>query len=228
MQRTTTGWWIVVVGLMVSTVAGAQWVAGSVVAEAPTTETPTSPTPDPEPLWILHRGLGSGTLGDERFGGDGRVVFELWATADASERSEPPTNPDVFQLPHRTATMVIEGVEGPIEITTPTRTFVNNRTRGVGFGRNAGLESFDLFHGPTDDAFETWDMTTPIGPITEVGLPLQWHIEPLIETNRGILAFDTVFVEIDPATFQMWTSEVFVDGFEDGTTDAWILDGPVP
>ena len=221
---------LVVVGLLLptmlllpATVSG-QWAGDVPVDRGEKAPAPGLEVLPSEPLWIVHEGTASGTLDGQPFGTTGRVGFVLRATADLSERTFQNGTTIVYQVPHRTALMTIEGV-GTVELLTPTRTFVNNDTQRVGFSRNVETSLADLFHGPVDAAFATWDMSTAIGPITSTGLTLQWNLEPAILTNAGILFVDTMFAEVDPATFQMFTSEVFADDFEDGTTDAWELNG---
>jgi hypothetical protein len=67
----------------------------------------------------------------------------------------------------------------------------------VGYSR-AGDFGADLFNGPVDSAFATWDMLTSIGPITGSGSLIQWDSEPVV-TSGGILAFNTASTS---ATFE--------------------------
>jgi hypothetical protein len=86
------------------------------------------------------------------------------------------------------ASIDIVGV-GAFTFLTPTRFFVNNLNDIVGFSR-AGTSGLDLFNGPTDSQFGTWDMLSGIGPVIGQGYLLQWSDTPMF-TDKGILAFNT-------------------------------------
>ncbi len=74
----------------------------------------------------------------------------------------------------------------------------------VGFSREPGAGGADLFNGPSHAQFATWDMLSPIGPISGSGYLLQWHYSP-IDTTGGILIFnddtcDATFTAALPTT----------------------------
>jgi len=91
-----------------------------------------------------------------------------------------------WSLDNASASISIAGM-GNFAFTSGTRTFVNNTDSSVGFSR-AGLGGSDLFDGPTDAAFATWDLLTSIGPISGTGSLMQWTLSP-VTTNAGTLVF---------------------------------------
>jgi hypothetical protein len=86
------------------------------------------------------------------------------------------------------ASIAISGL-GSFNFTTPTLIFVSNTLPGPGISRVIGGTGGDLFDGPTDPAFSTWDMLTAIGPISGDGELQQWDITP-VNTSGGVLRFD--------------------------------------
>jgi len=149
-------------------------------------------------LTFTHEGNGSGTLADSPFAASDFVVTAFGDTDDRQSFG------DGWWIDHISASISIDGL-GDFDFLTGTRTFVNNDTSTVGFSR-AG-SSADLFNGPTDAVFGTWDMLGPIGPISGSGRLMQWAYTPLINTTGGILIFDsdsgvsTTFTAIpEPAT----------------------------
>jgi hypothetical protein len=142
-------------------------------------------------LTLTHTGTGSGTLNGTPFTTTSFTITELIDTANRGSFSG--GFDDVDSL----ASIAITGL-GSFTFITPTRTFVNNSANIVGFARAGGS---DLFDGPTDAAFTSWDMLTGIGPITGTGLVLQWSASP-INTSGGILVFtNTPLGSPIPTTF---------------------------
>ena len=134
-------------------------------------------------LTFVHEGNGSGTLGGNPFAA---LDFVIAAVGDTGDR-------DLYSsgwfIDHLSASISIDGL-GDFELLTGTRTFVHNNHQTVGFSR-AGINGADLFDGPTDAQFATWDMLNPIGPISGSGSLMQWTNIPQINTTGGILAFDS-------------------------------------
>ncbi|MBN2271047.1 MAG: PEP-CTERM sorting domain-containing protein [Sedimentisphaerales bacterium] len=153
-------------------------------------------------LMFTHEGNGSGTLGGNAFPASD---FVITAVGDTDDRLSFEYG---WWINHISASILIDGV-GDFDILTGTRTFVNNDRSIVGFSRakDLGGRGPDLFDGPTDAAFDTWDMLGPIGPISGSGSLMQWTLTPLINTTGGILIFDsdsgvsTTFAAVpEPAT----------------------------
>jgi PEP-CTERM motif len=148
------------------------------------------------PIEFTHKapgnGEGTGTLNGVPFGG---VGFTITATGDTDQRRSLGDGnsdgvEDGYFIDHLTASISIPGV-GNLVFLTPTRTFVNNQLGVVGFSR-AGADGSDLFDGPTDSVFDTWNMLNSIGPINGVreGIILQWDSSaPPVNTSGGVLAF---------------------------------------
>jgi hypothetical protein len=139
------------------------------------------------PIEFTHKaaanGSGTVTLNDVPFGG---VGFTITATGDTDDRVSFGSG---FFIDHLTASIFIPSV-GTFDFLTPTRTFVNNAVGEAGFSR-AGASGADLFDGPANDVFKTWDMLTAIGPINGDGELLQWSSEVFpINTSGGVLVFD--------------------------------------
>jgi len=78
-------------------------------------------------------------------------------------------------------------------VLSSTRTFVNNLNFTAGFSRGP-VSGSDLFNGPTDSAFATWDMRSSIGPVSGFGSLLQWNNQA-VTTNAGRLLFDDAVVQ---------------------------------
>ena len=133
-------------------------------------------------LTFEHQGSGSGTLAGQPFP---TSSFLITATGDTAARQGYSGG---WSIDHISASIQIAGL-GTFGILTPTRTFSEYAGNLVGFSR-AGILGDDLFNGPVDPAFGTWDMLTPIGPITGPGGVLQWSLIPQIDTTGGILIFN--------------------------------------
>ena len=133
-------------------------------------------------LMFTHEGNGSGTLAGNPFPASDFVITALGETGDRAPYSSG------WFIDHLSASISIDGL-GDFDLLTGTRTFVHNGAQTVGFSR-AGIGGADLFNGPTDAQFATWDMLGPIGPISGSGRLLQWTYTPLIDTTGGILKFN--------------------------------------
>ncbi|HWZ31166.1 MAG TPA: PEP-CTERM sorting domain-containing protein [Bryobacteraceae bacterium] len=131
-------------------------------------------------LSITHTGVGSGTIGTTTFTNASFTITDL---ADTAARQ---SFTGGFFIDDLSASIAITGV-GTFMFTTGTRTFVNQSNDTVGFSR-AGNLGADLFNGPTNAAFATWDMLSGIGPISGVGSLLQWS-SSAVNTSGGVLVF---------------------------------------
>lgn len=137
-------------------------------------------------LTFTHEGTGSGTLDGELFPA---LDFVITATGDTGDRLSLGIG-NGWWINHISASISIDGL-GDFDFLTGTRTFVNNDSSTVGFSRaNPEEDGWDLFNGPTDAVFNTWDMLGPIGPISGLGHLFQWGVFPQINTTEGILFFD--------------------------------------
>ncbi len=133
---------------------------------------------------FVFTGYGSGTLNGVPFDA---AAFTFTAHGDPSTRYL--GNGNSYNIDHTYASMSIAGL-GSILFYSPTRTFVNNSVNLVGFSHVESYGGADLFWGPANTAFHTWDMLSSIGPISGTCRVLQWHISPPISTDHGILVFD--------------------------------------
>jgi hypothetical protein len=147
-----------------------------------------APTAQATLVSFVHEGVGAGTLDGVPFPAS---AFTISALADTDDRF---FYPNIYELFHLSSSISIDGL-GTFDFLSPTRTFVNNDTQGVGF---SGPDR-DLFDGPQNPAFATWDMTTPIGPFSGSGIIIQWGISTPIQTTGGVLRF---FSSTSPVTFQ--------------------------
>ena len=135
-------------------------------------------------LEITYSGSGSGTLNGAPFS---NLDFVITAFVDTDDRDSPIAG--VFVIEHIVASIQIDSL-GTFDFLVPTLHFVNNNIGSVGFSR-AGPKPTDLFSGPSDAAFETWDMLEPIGPISgNDGWLLQWDNFSEVVTTGGVLIFD--------------------------------------
>lgn len=144
-------------------------------------------------ITFTHIGLGSGTLDGTPFT---TSDFTITAQGDTDNRD---TFSGGYYIDHDFASISITGL-GTYQFTTGTRTFVNNLGLAlVGFSRE-GEDGKDLLWGPYDAAFATWDMLSPIGPITGGGELFQWGLSPSVVTNAGVLVFNNS--RFEAATFK--------------------------
>jgi len=135
-------------------------------------------------LLLTHTGTGSGQIGATSFT---NATFTISDTVDTANRQVIPSGGGFF-IDDSSASIAITGV-GTYPFSSPTRTFVNNSVTSVGFSR-AGFGGSDLFDGPGDPAFSTWDLLTGIGPITGTGTLMQWgSSNGTINTSGGVLTF---------------------------------------
>jgi len=133
------------------------------------------------PITFTHSGNGSGSLDGSDFS---NADFTITAQADTDNRDF--GSALEWFIDHVSASITINGL-GAYDFITGTRTFVANNANTVGFSR-AGDGGLDLFNGPSDDMFETWEMLTSIGPVSGYGWLLQWTNSP-VETTGGVLVF---------------------------------------
>jgi|SRR5208283_337399 len=143
-------------------------------------------------------GTGSGTLGGTSFSD---ASFTITAIGDTTSRLPLPAGYGFF-IDNISASITISGL-GTSDFTSGTRFFVNNIVSDVGFSR-AGIGGLDLFDGPTNGAFSTWNMLSSIGPISGSADLLQWSNET-VSTNNGTLVFNNAAVT---GTFQATVSSV--------------------
>ncbi len=133
-------------------------------------------------LLLTHTGTGSGQIGATSFT---NATFTISDTVDTATRQ---TMAGGYFIDDLSASIAITGV-GTYPFSSPTRTFVNNSVTSVGFSRG-GFGGSDLFDGPGDPAFSTWDLLTGIGPITGTGTLMQWgSSNGTINTSGGVLTF---------------------------------------
>lgn len=135
-----------------------------------------------DPITITHTGVGSGQIGGTTFQDASFTITDIVDTANRTSFFAGFFIDDLF------ASISITGV-GSFDFITGTRTFVTNLLSIVGFSR-AGMAGLDLFDGPTDATFATWDMLTSIGPISGNANLFQWDLTP-VNTTGGVLSFDT-------------------------------------
>lgn len=142
-------------------------------------------------ITFTHTGTGSGAIGSTSFS---NADFIITAVGDTNNRINFGGG---FSIDHNNKALIsISGV-GTFSFSDKTSTFVNNDNHIVGF--NHSLNS-DLFNGPIDVVFATWNLDTSIGPITGTGELLQWNdpFHPIVQTSGGDLFFVDAFV---PVTF---------------------------
>lgn len=125
---------------------------------------------------------GSGMIGTTSFS---NANFTITSSGNVAERQ---SFTGGYFIDHLMASIVIDGV-GSYNFITGTRTFVNNSVTSVGFSR-AGSAGLDLFNGPSNAAFATWDMTTSIGAFMGTGNLVQWGSSPVL-TSGGTLSFNS-------------------------------------
>jgi hypothetical protein len=132
------------------------------------------------PITFTDKGMGSGSLAGKSFSD---ASFTISSMGDTTSRD---SFAGGYFIDNITASIIIDGL-GTLNFTTGTRIFVNNSASIVGFSR-AGTNGADLFNGPIDSSFSTWDMLSSIGPIVGTGSLMQWWSD--IVTDKGVLAFN--------------------------------------
>jgi hypothetical protein len=146
------------------------------------------------PVTFIHEGSGSGTLGGNAF----NTNFVITAQADTNARVT--ADPGIYFIDHNAAQIALSGI-GTFAFTSPTRTFVNNPNMIVGFSR-ANTDGADLFDGPVNPSFATWNMLTSIGPISGSGELIQWTLagSSQVTTTNGVLIFNNAQVAMARVT----------------------------
>jgi hypothetical protein len=133
-------------------------------------------------ILFIHEASGSGSLAGVPFD---TSDFTIRAAGDLSNRVAVP-GPNVYYIDHDAVTIEIDGL-GTLTLLDDTRTFVANDHSVVGFSR-AGEGGSDLFDGPFNPSFATWDMLSSIGPVSGLGGAMQWGSGIL--TDQGLLVLD--------------------------------------
>lgn len=133
-------------------------------------------------ITFTDEGSGSGSLNGISFN---NTNFTIIGTGDTSNRES--FSGQGFFIDNDSASIEINGV-GNFTFTTPTRVFVNNFYSTVGFSR-ATQTGLDLYNGPSNSVFNSWDMLSSIGPISGSTQLLQWSSKS-INTDSGILIFN--------------------------------------
>ena len=142
------------------------------------------------PITFTHEGSGSGVLDKTSFS---LSAFMITATGDTDDIIKFTTGggSTVFYIEHLTTSIQINNL-GIFDFITPTRTWVNNNLSRVGFSLSytipAPYDGSDLFQGPYDSGFGSWDMQSSIGPIAGGGSLLQWDLIN-VQTTDGVLEF---------------------------------------
>lgn len=130
------------------------------------------------PITFIQQGTGSGSIGDTYFD---NADFTISAIADTENRSSYRSG---YFIDNLSASINISGL-GDFSFLTDTRFFVNNMGGTVGFSR-AGTGGLDLFSGPFDSSFASWDMLSGIGLVAGRGNLIQWSHSAVI-TDAGLL-----------------------------------------
>jgi hypothetical protein len=129
-------------------------------------------------ITVTQTGVGSGTIGGAPFNGAAFTITEIADTSDVTSFL------GGFDVADTSASIWISGV-GMLDFTVPTYTFVNQTNAVVGVGGPC----CDLYDGPVNAAFSTWNMLSSIGPISGTADLIQWTANS-VDTSGGILVFD--------------------------------------
>ena len=139
-------------------------------------------------ITLIHEGSAGGTLDGMPFSG----AFTITATGDVAdvEVLDPVLGNGVFLL-HDTATIDIVG--GTFDILTESYTLVNNTLERVTFDVlnvpfPGGPLPMTAFSGPADAVFQSYGLTTSIGPVAGSGTV--FNLSNPIDTSGGALFFD--------------------------------------
>jgi len=154
------------------------------------------------PIRFVATGVGTGTIGSTAFT-DASIVFTSFG--DTNSRFQVPgLSFTVYGIQHTSSSVAIDGL-GSFQVLSQTETFANLLSQLVGYSRYSTIVASptgaDLYNGPTDTAFATWNMLSSIGPINGTGRFFQWSGGqfPSVITSVGVLnIFDN---PNSPATF---------------------------
>jgi hypothetical protein len=135
------------------------------------------------PIEMTITATGSGTIGASSFTD---ASFTLHLDGDTADRRTV-LDPDIDDIPLTSASIEIAGV-GTAQFTIPTRVFVARggppSAAAAGFALESGNDILDI----DNPAFDTWDMTTSIGPASNANLyPLFQAVD--LPTTLGELDF---------------------------------------
>ena len=113
------------------------------------------------PILFTFHGSGSGTVGAAPFQ---NAKFSITAIGDTDSRLQH-TLHRVYWIEHISAQIDLDGI-GVLSFDSPTRTYVNNESGGVGFSRGTVLGE-DLYNSAINfPNLRTWNMLTSFGPLT--------------------------------------------------------------
>jgi len=128
-------------------------------------------------ITFTHSGFGFVSVGAEPF------TFTDFTITDVGDTANRIAFAGGFFI-NTSAVIFLDGI-GTFDILTPTRTFVSNTAKEVGFGRATGS---DLYDGPTAAVLGTWDMLSSIGPLTGSAVVATWASPP-VNTSGGLITF---------------------------------------
>lgn len=150
------------------------------------------------PITFTFTGSGSGSIANNPFG-ETNFTITAWGDTAATETL---FGGSLYSLDHNSASIDITGV-GSFNFISATRTFLYTPGAIVGFSRASGGGT-DLFDGPVNSLFYSWNLASDIGPIAGTGDLMQWEMGAM-ETSGGVLSFNS---GRSIATFQATTNSV--------------------
>ena len=149
-------------------------------------------------LQLVVTGIGSGTIGETTFTDE---LFTITSLGDTANRLPFPGVAGYYFIDHDSSSISIDNV-GSFQILSGTRTYVYNKDSIVGFARY-GEVGADLYVSSATAAFATWDMLTPIGPISTTGKIFEFantrKYNTPINTDGGVLIINDA--DSSPETF---------------------------
>lgn len=131
-----------------------------------------------DPATYIYTGFASGTLDGVEF--TNRAIT-ITGKADTTNRTSGPT---FWRVSHDSATIEVEGL-GTLSVITETSTAVNSSTMRTVFGNVPSNAALYLMGA--DPAFETWDLTTSLGPLNLASEFLQWAVAPLATSGGELI-----------------------------------------
>jgi hypothetical protein len=147
----------------------------------------------------VHTGIGSGSIDGADFSDTQFTITSIGDTDDLIDL------PGIYFIQHISSVIELDGV-GTFDLISDTRTFVNSSSELVGYSR-AGDSELDLFNGPTNSAFATWDTLSAVGLVTGTG---GQHANAVELITNG--TFET-------GTFAGWTLTDLA-----GSNGSWFID----
>jgi PEP-CTERM motif len=134
------------------------------------------------PIEFILSGVGAGELNKVDFTTSSFVITSFGDTDNRIVGS------NYYQILHGSSSININGI-GTVQILTQTSTAVNSGNQIIYGDVETNL---GLVYGPFTTQFNSWDMTTGIGPISASGGIGEWISSPVLTNDGSLDFFDSI------------------------------------